>query len=87
MIRDIYHWRLQTTLAIIAGYDGLLLKEAIELMAPGFPELLYGSHLYTAIISSQSTNTGFLQCGKYNIKSVQGPPWLTPGYPGLFPAS
>lgn len=21
MVRDIYHWRLQTTLAVIAGYD------------------------------------------------------------------
>ena len=71
MIRDIYHWRLQTTLAIIAGYDSLPLKEATWLIATGFPELLYGSHLYTVKILSQSINTGFLQCGKYSIKSIR----------------
>ena len=29
MIKDIYHWRLQTTLAIIAGYASPILMEAM----------------------------------------------------------
>lgn len=42
MIKDIYHWRLQTTLAIIAGYATLITKKESQLTAIGFLELHYG---------------------------------------------
>lgn len=84
MIKDIYHWRLQTTLAIVAGYASIILGDNL-LTIPGFLELPYGWQLSTAKNSCLSTNTGSLQCGKYSIESVEGPPLLTPFVLRLIP--
>lgn len=39
MIKDIYHWRLQTTLAIVAGYASILRERtgADRTRIPGAP--------------------------------------------------
>lgn len=71
MIKDTYHWRLQTTLAIIAGYATLVPKKDIQLTVIGFLELHYGWQQYTATNSLQSINTGTLRCGKFTIKSLE----------------
>ena len=84
MIKDIYHWRLQTTLAIIAGYARQVLEEE-KLTWSGSLELLYGWQLSTARNLRQSTNTGSLNCGKDRIKSVQRSPLLTPCVSRLIP--
>ena len=76
MIKDIYRWRLQTTLAIIAGYASMVTGDNL-LIILGFLELPYGWQLSTATTSSLSTNIGSLQCGKYGIKSVKDSPLLT----------
>ena len=51
MIKDIYRWRLQTTLAIIAGYVRPVFELERELTVVGFLEHPYGWQLYTAINS------------------------------------
>lgn len=85
MIKDIYHWRLQTTLAIVAGYATSIPKQERELTATGSLELQYGWQQYTAINSRQSTNTGSLQCGKHSMHSFESPPSLRSHAPRLIP--
>lgn len=84
MIKDIYRWRLQTTLAIIAGYASMVTGDNL-LTALGFLVLPCGWQRSTAINSSQLTNTGSRQCGKYGIKSVKDSALLTRLVPRFLP--
>lgn len=82
MIKDIYNWRLQTTLTVIAGYDSIIFGEILLTML-GFLEPPCGWQLSTARSLCLLTNTGSLRCGKYSIKSVEGPSLLRP-FPSRF---
>lgn len=68
MIRDIYHWRLQTMMSIVAGFVTASPVSGLKLMSTAFPEHLCGSLEYTVMVLAPSTSTGFRLCGEFCVQ-------------------